>query len=145
MPMPQTVLQLSPIGIPPYSARGLTETIKNIDAANQFRRDINGTLIKVSPAQFNKLAIQITCTDMDSPGINGVPIGTEITADLVNEMAFITASGSPSYPVVPGSTRTDGIWTFYRPRVVFLLMSLSIQRDEFGRAIAWELDLEEKG
>ena len=50
----ETTLVLSGIGVPPYCARGLTQTLAPIEAAGSQRRTVNGTLVDLSLTQFRK-------------------------------------------------------------------------------------------
>jgi hypothetical protein len=56
-----TVLVLHGIGIPEYSARGVTQTLQPIEAAGSLRRTVNGTLKDLSFAQFRKYRSNIGC------------------------------------------------------------------------------------
>jgi hypothetical protein len=44
---------------------------------------------------------------------------------------------------VPGSQRTIGVFTAYRPRLSMRVTSYNISLDEYGAAVQWELELEE--
>lgn len=138
-----TLLRMSPIEIPPYSARGIRQTLTPIGSAGQLRRTVNGTLVDLSATQMRKYASTITCTDMDSPALDGVWPGLQVTVDCIVELAYKTAGGSASRSVVSGSTRTDGGLTFYRPKLTMLVVSYRIDYDEWGAATGWTLDLEE--
>lgn len=138
-----TLLSISGIDVPPYASRGLTQTLEPIDQAKQTRRTVNGTLKDISAAQFQKYKSTITCTDQQSPGLDGVWPGQQVTVDCVSELSYLTSGGSPERSVVSGSSRTDGNWTFYRPQLVMRVISYSIQTDEYGAAVGWQLDLEE--
>ena len=48
------MLTFSGIGVPPYSARGASQTLDPIQASQQLRRTINGELIDISRAEFRK-------------------------------------------------------------------------------------------
>jgi hypothetical protein len=56
-----TLLVLTGIGIPDYSARGLTQTLEPIEAALSQRRTVNGGLKDLSFAQFRKYKSSISC------------------------------------------------------------------------------------
>ena len=61
------VLILSGIGVPPYSARGASQTLEPIQASQQLRRTINGELIDISRAEFRKYRSTISCADQLPP------------------------------------------------------------------------------
>jgi hypothetical protein len=126
-----TLLVLSGIGIPDYSARGLTQTLQPIEAAISLRRTINGGLKDLSFAQFRKYKSSISCRDREPPAIDGVWPGHVVTVECVAELCYPTA-GSPARPVVSGSTRTQGGLVLYRPQLQMLVTGFSANRDEYG-------------
>lgn len=138
-----TLLEIIGIDIPPYASRGLTQTLEPIDQAKQNRRTVNGALKDISAIQFQKYKSTISCTDQQSPGLDGIWPGLAITVRCVAELSYETGSGSPERDVVSGSSRIEGSWTFYRPELEMRVMSYSMQTDEYGAAIGWQLDLEE--
>lgn len=136
-----TLLVLAPIGLPPYAARGARQTLKPIAAARALRRTVNGELLDIAPAQFTKYETEITCTDFDSPAVDGVWPGMVLTLDCVAELAYLTTGGTPQRPVV--ASRTDGAFTFYRPQLVVMVTDWSIDENEWGRAVTWSIHAEE--
>jgi hypothetical protein len=138
-----TLLVLAPIGLPPYAARGARQTLKPINASKMQRRTVNGELLDLAPAQFTKYETEITCTDVDSPATDGVWPGLILTLDCVAELAYLTAGGTPQRPVVAGSSRVEGAFTYYRPQLVVMVTDWSIEENEWGRAVAWSIHAEE--
>ena len=63
------VLTLSGIGVPPYSARGASQTLEPIASSQQLRRTINGELIDISRAEFRKYRSTISCVDQQPPAV----------------------------------------------------------------------------
>lgn len=139
----ETVLVISPIGVPPYSARGITETLAPIEAAGSFERTVNGGLTSVGGEQFQKYRAEWSAEDMDAPAAAAVFPGATITVDCISELSYLTASGSPIRPVVPGSERVSGDFTFYRPQLVMMITGFQVETDEWGAAVAWQLSAEE--
>jgi hypothetical protein len=140
--MPETLLEISGMGIAPYSARGLTQTLAPIGAASVQRRTINGALDDLSREQFQKYASKISCTDQTTPAIDGIWPGMELTVDCVVEL--VVPTGSPlSRTPVPGSQRTIGAFTAYRPRLTMRVTSYNVSLGEFEADVQWELELEE--
>ena len=137
------VLTLSGIGVPPYSVRGATQTLQPIDAAQQLRRTINGALIDLSRAEFRKYRSTISCTDQQPPAVDGVWPGQIVTVGCISELSYRTVGGSPSRPLVSGSSRAEGDYTFYRPQLVMRVVSFSQDTDEYGASVSWSLELEE--
>lgn len=139
----ETLLVISGEGIPPYSIRGLTQSLEPIDAAKNLRRTVNGSLLDLSLSQFRKYRSEISCEDVDSPAFDALEIGDTVTVDCVSELAYKTSGGSPARTVVSGSSRTSGDFTFYRPVLTMLVTGKSQETDEYGAAVSWSLELEE--
>lgn len=143
-----TILELSGLGIPPYSARGLTQTLEPIGQAAQFDRDVNGGLVDLSPPSgFRKYRSTISSDgDVQPPGFNEPPIGQVVTVSCVRELGFLTALGSagPARDVVSGSERIVGDWTFYRPILTMVIVGFSSSVEEWPGITSWSLELEEQ-
>lgn len=139
----ETILVISGPGMPTYAARGLTQSLDPIDAAGTLARTVNGALINLSPSQMHKYASTITCTDADTPALDGIWPGMPLTVDCVPELGYRTAGGAPTRNAVPGSERVSGAWTYYRPRLEMLVVNYSTKRDEYGAETEWSLELEE--
>lgn len=139
-----TLLVISVFGVPPYSARGLTQTLEPIDAATSMRRTINGVLRDLSQTQFQKFKSTITCNDQDAPALEGIWPGMEVVVDCVSELCYPTDSRTPERTVVSGSSRTQGSFTFYRPQLTMKVVKYQTNTDEWGAAVGWSLELEEE-
>jgi hypothetical protein len=138
-----TLLSISGPGLTPYSVRGLTQTLEPIGQAAQVRRTINGDLIDVSAPQFRKYRSQISCADQQVPPLDGIWPGLVVTVDCMKELSYKTSGGSPARAVVPDSSRTEGAYTFYRPRLTMMVLAYTMSEDEYGAVNSWSLDLEE--
>ena len=143
MKPPDTLLVISGPGIADFSARGLHQTLDPIDAAGVLDRTVNGTLIDLSPTQMRKYKSTISCTDTETPALDGVWPGMPLTVDCVRELGYRTEGGTPQRPVVEGSERVSSSWTYYRPRLEMLVVSYSVSRDEYGALTEWTLELAE--
>jgi hypothetical protein len=106
-------------------------------------RTVNGALIDLSPSQFRKYKSQISCTDVEVPALDDMWPGMVVTVDCVAELGYRTSGGAPARPVVPGSQRTAGAWTYYRPRLDMRVTEYTVSRDEYAHTIEWSLSLEE--
>ena len=137
------MLTLSGIGVPPYSARGLTQTLEPIDASSQLRRTVNGALVDLSYEPFRKYKSTISCQDQAPPAIDGVWPGQIVTVECVAELCFVTAGGSPARLMVEESERTEGAFTFYRPILTMRVTGFSVSRDEYGSSVNWHMQMEE--
>lgn len=139
----ETLLVLTGIGVAPYSARGLEQSLKPISASGQLRRTINGELIDLSETQLRKFSSTISGRDQLSPVTNGIWPGRTVTVSCVAELCYPTSGGSPDRPVVSGSQRVEGDMTYYRPQLTMRVVDWQINEDEWGREVGWSLELEE--
>lgn len=138
-----TLLVISSMGVPPYAARGLQQTLEPIQAAGSMRRTINGTLVDLANENFRKYRSTISCDDMNAPAFEGFWPGMQVTVDCVAELGYETMSGAPARPVVTDSSRVEGDFTYYRPQLTMLIVAFTQRTDEYGAAVGWQLDLEE--
>lgn len=141
-PDSQTVLAISVMGVPLYSARGLSQTLEPIDAAKNMRRSINGILTDVAHEQFRKYKSKITCTDMRAPAADGIWPGMTVVVDCVAFLGY-PIGGTPQRTVIAGSSFTEDGYTFYRPQLTMIVVATTVQVDEWAATVPWELDLEE--
>ncbi len=142
--MADTILVLSGIGIPLYSARGLTQTLDPIPASIHLERAVDGSLLDFSIPEMRKYMSKINCSDQEVPAIGGIWTGAIVSVDCVPELAFPTAlPWMQERTAVEGSTRTDGDFTFYRPRLTMKVTGFNVLKNEYGAIVAWTLDLEE--
>ncbi len=140
-----TLLKLVGMGVPLYSARGLTQTLTPIQAAKVHRRTINGDLIDLSYPQFQKLSSEITCRDIRAPALNGIWPGREIVVYCVAELVY-PVGGTPARPErtdVVGSPYTEGAFVRYMPIINMRVMDFSTAPAEWTADVAWKLNLEE--
>lgn len=139
-----TVLRMAGIGVPPWSARGIKQTLTPISQASNTKRDVNGTLHDVAFAGFRKYKSQISGADQQPPNVNGVWPGQEVVVDCVAELSYTTIGGSPARPVVGGSSRVEGLYTIFRPQITFIVITFQWDLDEYDRKVGWSFDVEEK-
>jgi len=137
----ETLLTISGMGVVPYSARGLTQSLTPIASAMQMRRTINGNLVDVSLPQFRKYSSTISGRDQKSPAIGGVWPGKTVTVECISELAV--SGGSADRTAVTGSTYTEDGITYYRPVLTMLVVGYSVETDEYGAQVGWTLALEE--
>jgi hypothetical protein len=139
-----TLLVISGLGGFQYQARGLTQTLTIIKQLQQQLRTINGSLIDVSNPAFRKYASKITCTDVDAPPLDNLWPGMVVTVQCAATLCYETGnSGSPYKPITPGSSYTNGHFTFYRPMLSMMVMDVQENFDEWKSDNGWEIDLEE--
>ena len=140
-----TLLVMSPIGVPLYSARGLTQTLTPVSEAKPTpRRTINGELRWLGLTQMQKYESVISCTDQDAPRLDGIWPGQAVLVNCVCELAYVTG-GSPGRTVVPGTTpRTtaDG-FEYYYPQIAFMVVDYNTSMAEYEHDYQWQLTLRE--
>lgn len=138
-----TLLTLSGDLLPPYSTRGASQTLEPIDAAANMRRTVNGALKDISFDGFRKYKSAITCSDQRVPALDGVWPGLTLTVGCVQELCYKTLGGTPSRPVVSGSSRVEGAYTYYRPQLTMKVMGYQTTLDEWDATVGFTLNLEE--
>lgn len=136
-----TILRLEGIGIPPWSARGISENLEPIDESIDIVRSVNGEAINFGKDQFQKYKWAIGATDQSSPSCAGVWAGRIIQVDCITEHCYPTTAGLPAgVVIVPGSDRTEGDFSFYRPRLQIMLKNgPGIATDEWPADIKWTM------
>ena len=138
-----TILRLTGMGVTPYSARGLQQTLSPIQASQQLRRTINGSLVDFSSTQFRKFQSSISGDDQDPPAVNAVWPGTELVVDCICELSYEASTGAPDRQEVAGSIRYQDEWIFYRPQLTMRVVGFSVQKNEYDAQVSWTLELEE--
>lgn len=143
-----TVLELTGMGVVPYSSRKAQQTLEPIaQAGANIKRDVNGGLHVLGGSQFQKYKSTITCTDQRPFASDGVWPGKVVTVSCIAELAYQGASASPERTPVAGSTYTEGEgehqWFFYRPQLVMMIRSFRLNYDEYGAEVGWTMELEE--
>lgn len=141
----QTVINFYEMGgVPLYSTRDATQILRPIQASADIARTVNGILTDLSDgATFRKFASEISCTDFNSPPFDGFWPGMLLTVDCATELCYLTG-GTPSRPVVSGSSYIVGSFTSYRPQIIFRVMDYQISFREWGSETSWSLSLEEE-
>lgn len=138
----ETVLSLSGIGVPPYSARGLTQSLEPIAEAGHLLRTINGTLVDLSVASFQKYKSAIVGSDQRPPACDGLWPGKVVIVDCIATLAYPYA-GTPQRDEVSGSSFEEEGWVYYRPRLSMMVRSFQLSVDEWNAVTGWTMDLEE--
>jgi hypothetical protein len=137
-----TILNLQGLGVPSWSARGLTETLTLIEAAAQITRSINGKVLNWSQPQFRKYRITLSCTDQRVLAFDGIWPGAEVIIDCVTELAY-PVGGTPERTPVGGSERTEGSFVFYRPQIWCFFVGFNTNTPEYEATPGWEARFEE--
>jgi hypothetical protein len=139
-----TVLRMQGIGVPPYSARGLSQSLEPIQQASQLRRTVNGNLRDLAFDGFKKYSSSISGTDQRPPNFDGRWPGLTVIVDCIAELSYTPDEGdTPQRDIVPGSERVEGAHNVYRPRLTMKIINLSVNVDEYECQTGWTLELEE--
>jgi hypothetical protein len=138
-----SLLRMTGVGLTPYSARGLTQTLTPIEASKQLHRTINGELQDFSQEQFQKYASTISGSDQEPPAWDGVWPGRRVVVECVHELSYPTAGGTPARTPVPGSQRIEGAFTFYRPILFMCISNFEGSFEEWAAGETWSVSLEE--
>jgi len=138
-----TLLRLTGVGVPPYSARGLTQTLAPIQQASQNKRTVNGALKDISFPGFRKYRSAISGGDQQPPNVDGIWPGLTITVDCISELQYTTIGGAPARTIVRAGAPPIGLYTLYRPRLTMKILGFNVSTDEYGAQVSWAMDLEE--
>lgn len=139
-----TTLVLDGIGVAPYTARGITQTLEPIEEASHLERAIDGTIIDLGIPELQKYRVSITCTDQQAPALSGIWPGKAFTLHSIEELSFPTSTPAlKERDSVPDSEYVVGDFTFYRPILPLRVYSWSTQINEYGREINWKLEAQE--
>lgn len=141
-----TVLRIAGDEVPPYSARGVTQTLDPIDAASKLERAVNGQMVDFSIPAMRLYKSRISCSDKNTPAVDGLWPGVVITVECVATLCYPTAEPwKKQRTSVVGSEWTSGNFTFYRPVLTMVCTGWNISEDETSARVSWTYDLEEQG
>lgn len=143
LPATGTELIIESMGVPLYSARGISQTLAPIEAARQQRRTINGELRDLSVSQMRKYASIVNGQDINPPATDAIWPGRQVTVSCVVELCC-PSSAEPERTPVEGSVRVVGDFKFYRPKLIMLVSPAGINLDEWARLHQWSLEFSEK-
>lgn len=141
-----SALSFVELAIPPYALRGISQTLEHIDQASRMKRTINGVLRDVASPDFRKYQCSIKCTDMQSPGLDGIWPGMQLTMHSAAELSFEGSTDDSDgfqRDVVPGSVREESGFTFYRPVLLVRVIDYTTEFAEWEAEVAWQLNVEE--
>jgi hypothetical protein len=160
MPTPTengTLLTITPLSgstalmLTPYSARGLTQALEPITGTSfnenvmgsLIRETINGETINLIPSWMQKYQSTVTCTDQETPCMDNAWLGLIVQVDCAVELNYLTGSGGPYRPVVSGSEREEGHFTFYRPQLIMMITGIRNSFAEWEADYQWQLQMRE--
>jgi hypothetical protein len=135
------LLVVTGVNFPPYSTRTAQQQFAPIPQASQLARTVNGDLADLSDPLFRKFRTTITTSDQQLPEF--VWPGSACVVDWIAEFAFLTAGGTQIRNAVEYSERTEGDYTFYRPRMNMRVVDWQANYDDWGAIVGWTINLEE--
>lgn len=139
-----TTLVLDGIGVAPYSARGISQSLEPIAESSHLEYTINGELIDLGIPELRKFQVSISCTDQEAPALSGIWPGVAFTLHSIEPLSFPTAEPArKERPSVPGSEYQIGDMTYYRPILELVCSSWKTNITEYGRDINWQLEARE--
>ncbi len=145
LPAENTILIMTPMGVPLWSAGGINQTLTPTPSAKPApKRTINGEARFLGGNQMRKYDSVITCTDLAAPAFGGLWPGDVITVHCVQELAYKTIGGSAERSVVAGSSYVEGAYTMYRPIIDFMVVDWENAFEEWEAENQWRLTLTEK-
>jgi hypothetical protein len=118
-----TDLVIDGIVISDYAARGISFVLSPV-ATGSLRRDVNGTMHDMTLPQFRKYAVEISCTDHESPVLPGIWRGKEVDVTLPTGLSGEESDGQLSLTMMVDSWQTNF--------------------EEWEASLAWRLILVEK-
>jgi hypothetical protein len=151
--IPTQLVLSTPIGVPLYSARGLSQTwVPVAESKPAPRYTTNGELRHIGVPQMRRYESVITCRDQDAPAFGGIWTGTVVLVDCAKEMSCLTSlfatltdDWPPSRNIIAASVRTSGLHTYYRIRAEMMVVDWDDGFDEYPHDYQWRLTLRETG
>ena len=77
------------------------------------------------------------------PGVSGIWPGQAVQVECIAELYYVTAGGSAERPVIDGSLRVEGPYTYFRPILDMRVVDFNQSFDEWDAQVSWSLALEE--
>jgi hypothetical protein len=169
--MGETDLILGVAGLPPESARNCRQELSPVPNG-EFKKSVNGDLLFLETADRRRYRSVISCRDVNSPLIDGIWVGSQLTVGCIQNLWQAIEPGVLKIklirPAVEGSvcavnktgtpvqfTESEGnevelqrqqpekIFVCFRPWLTMKVVDFSLETDEWGMSGGWKLVLEE--
>ncbi|WP_146684187.1 glycine-rich domain-containing protein [Thioclava sediminum] len=150
------------IPLPPGAYRFIDFAAKPISASANLRRTIDGNLVNLSDSAFQRLEVDISCSDQKIPALSGLWPGAVLTIHSPSIMTEPGPAVTLARDPVPGSIRAydaDGIeiaqptgrtlnvsgaaYYEYRPILTVMVTAISSSDKEFKASRSWSITAEE--
>jgi hypothetical protein len=163
-------LMLGVVGLPPESARNCIQELSPIPNG-EFKKTINGNLLFLETSERKRYRSVITCKDVNSPLVDGIWIGSQITVGCIQNLwqainpgelqvrlirpavdrsvCAVNNFGDPikfnfsDNEVKLQQVREERIFVCFRPWLTMQVIDFSLETDEWGMSGGWKLILEE--
>lgn len=149
----ESLLIIEGIDFPPYSQRGLVQTLTPINQAKVTKRTVNGSLLNMAGSQFRKYASTITNSEVEgtqAPSFDTIYPGQLVTVHCIQELSQAgfteteaETEGSFERPAVEDSIRFEDGFVFYRPILEMMITDYNTSFNEWGALVSWTITLEE--
>lgn len=137
-----TLLVMEGLGVMPYSARGLSQTLTPIDEASHLERSDNGELLDFSYIAMQKYKSTITGSDVRPPSIDGKWPGKIVVVECIATLCHPEDEDFDREPVNYDEAITyEGGFVIYRPRLTMRVLSFDTDHNEYGAIVGWKIDL----
>jgi hypothetical protein len=168
--MSETNLILGVAGLPPQSARNCKQELSPI-LNGEFKRSINGNLLFLETNERKRYKSAISCKDVNSPLIDGIWIGTQLSVGCIQNLWQSIDAGERKTrlvrpPVADSVCVVDNlgdairfelrddevelpriygekVFVCFRPWLVMKVVDFSLETDEWGMTGGWRLVVEE--
>ena len=168
--MGETNLILGVAGLPPESARNCQQELSPIPNC-EFKKSINVDLLFLETHERKRYKSVITCKDINSPIIDGIWVGSQISVGCIQNLWQAINPGESKVrlirPAVEGSVcavnnlgdaipfrlvddevefnkiHYEKIFLCFRPWLIMLVINFSLDTDEWGMSGGWKIVLEE--
>lgn len=168
LPTPE---ESDPDRIPPWSARGCTQTLTLL-THHDVRRTVNGDLVDISSPFHRKYISTISCRDKTPLAFDGVWIGTALWVNCIQCLTTPFAAGVQQVALArkpvkssltietiggekirPHSLKEKTVFfekplenqgfITYQPQLLMRLTDSHLETDEWGMVVGWKMQLEE--
>jgi hypothetical protein len=168
--MNESDLILGVVGLPPESSRNCVQELYPVPNG-EFRKSVNGDILFLESTERKKYKSIISCKDVNTPIIDGIWIGSQITVGCIQNLWQSINPGEIRIklvrPAVTGSicvvdkfgdslkfhasdnevtlTQVHGnkVFVGFRPWLIMKVINFSMETNEWGMTGGWKLVLEE--
>lgn len=139
-----TLLVMEGLGVMPYSARGLSQSLEPIDESSHLERTINGVLMDFGYDAMQKYKSTISGSDARPPSVDGKWPGKLVVVECIATLCHPEYEDLAREPVdYADAIVYEGGFVIYRPRLTMLVRTFTTEHNEYGQVVGWSIELEE--